>query len=195
MNVHLLNEVIWCLSFKLNKIREAEKDSISHLTQTGFQATWVCAFSRTNPNQKDYWLSSIYVSPSPSPFLLITHRRQCQGRKFCPHHYLLITMFVQARSAGGNRWCVWQCVQHQACSALVRVDICPDHKAQTCIQVTDLCLTQFKMLSPVDTGNTVLKFKPLSYDVQLEHFRHGCKARYQQLFKLHQSMWTMLWLG
>ena len=174
MNVHLLNEVIWCLSFKLNKIREAEKDSISHLMQTGFQATWVWAFSCTNQNQKGYWLSSIYVSPSP--FLLITHRRQCQGRKFRPHHYLLITMFVQARSAGGNRWCVWQCVQHQACSALVRVDICPDHEGQTCIHVTNLCLKHLKVFSPVNTGNIVLRFKPLSYDVQLEHFRHGRKV-------------------
>lgn len=66
--------------------------------------------------------------------------RQCQGRKFGLHHYLLITVFVQARSVRGNRWCVWQRVQHQTRSALVRVDMCPDHKAQTCTQVTNLCL-------------------------------------------------------
>lgn len=100
-----------------------------------------------SPNQKGYRLSLIYLFLS----LLITHRRHCQGHKFCPHHYLLITVFVQARSVGGNRWCVWQCVQHQACSALVRVDrvdMCPDHKAQTCRQ-TDKRLSNILKVSRV----------------------------------------------
>ena len=89
------------------------------------------------------------LSLSLSLSLLITLRRQCQGHEFCPHHYLLITVFVQARSVGGNRWCVCVtvCFHHQTRSALVRVDrvdMCPDHKAQTCIQVTNVCLTALR---------------------------------------------------
>lgn len=40
--------------------------------------------------------------------LTITREIRCQGRKFCLRHYLLQAMFVQARSVGENRWCVWQ---------------------------------------------------------------------------------------
>lgn len=97
--------------------------------------------------------------------LLITHRRQCQGHEFCPHHYLLISVFVQARSVGGNRWCVWQCVQHQAGSALVRVDrvdMCPDHKAKTCVQVTQLrlagCSVRWKPQTVLEINQWILSF-------------------------------------
>ena len=72
-------------------------------------------FSLANrKNQKGYRLSlihllSLHLSLSISLSMLITLRRQCQGHEFCPHHYLLITVFVQARSVGGNRWCVCVC--------------------------------------------------------------------------------------
>lgn len=127
-----------------------------------------CCLPHTNHTQNIHWLSSILLSLS----LLITHRRQCQGHKFCPHHYLLITVFVQARSVRGNRWCVWQCVQHQACSALVRVDrvdMCPDHKAQTCIQVTNRCPTA---LGSQSSGFLKQCIEPLDQWCEYFHYKY-----------------------
>lgn len=137
------SEMILCSSLKLNKIRLLEKDAIiTHWDRHVSRQRWD---SVAFPAQTALRTATA-SHQSNSLSLLITHRRQCQGHKFCPHHYLLITMFVRARSVRGNRWCVWQCVQHQACSALVRVDrvdMCPDHKAQTCAQVTNVCLSAF----------------------------------------------------
>lgn len=56
------------------------------------------------------------------PLLSADHtQRRCQGHKFRPHHYLLLTMFIQASSVGGNRWCVWQVFNTGQRSAWLRV--------------------------------------------------------------------------
>lgn len=124
-------EGMWCLSLKLNTIREADESArvSDHAPrQTCFQAT-----CRTVHLKGKIRKAPIF-HPLTLP-LTFTHKRRCQGHKLCLHHYLLHAMFVQARSVGGNRWCVWQVCWTQAGSAFLRADradMCPDHRVSTC---------------------------------------------------------------
>lgn len=79
---------------------------------------WKILFSFPEPKSKG--LPALINLTLPSLSADHTQRR-CQGHKFRPHHYLLLTVFIQASSVGGNRWCVWQVFNTGQRSAWLRV--------------------------------------------------------------------------
>lgn len=121
-NIGLSSEVIRSLSLKLDEIRAAEKASRHSSRRETDTFPGSVRFRRlfSFPKPKSKGLPALINLTLPS--LAADHtQRRCQGRKFRPHHYLLLTMFIQASSVGGNRWCAWQVFNTGQRSAWLRV--------------------------------------------------------------------------